>query len=101
MKFGIPEKSINMIIRVLLCLPEIEKASVFGSRAIGNYKNGSDFDLVIYGPKVTEKTVSSLSVQLNEELPLPYFFDIVHYESLTNEDLKSHIDTCAKSFYSI
>ena len=101
MKFGISEKSLNIIIQTLSGHPEIKKAAVFGSRAIGNYKNGSDLDLAIYGSMVTEKTVRNLSVQLNEELPLPYYFDVVHYESLTNEDLRDHIDNSGKSFYPI
>lgn len=97
MKFGIPEKSMNIILHTLEQFKEIEKASIFGSRALGNYKNGSDIDLVIYGSRVTDEIINFLSIQLNEELPLPYFFDIVHYESLSNKKLKEHIDKFAKT----
>ena len=29
---------------------------------------------------------------LNEAYPLPYFFDVVHYEALENRDLAEHIE---------
>jgi len=93
MSFGIPEKSLDMIKKAVARWPEIDKAVVFGSRAMGNYKKGSDVDLAIYGEKVTEEIVNKLSVLLNQELPLPYHFDIVHYESLSNQQLKEHIET--------
>lgn len=99
MNTGIPEKSMDMIISALRRWEQIEKASIFGSRAMGNYKNGSDIDLAIYGSKVTAEIVNDLSVLLNEELPLPYYFDIVHYDSLRHEPLKAHIDMFGKEFY--
>ena len=99
MNFGISETSMALIIEALTQSREIECASIFGSRAIGNYKNGSDIDLVVYGCQITTEIINQLSVQLNGELPIPYYFDIIHYESLENEPLKVHIDTFAKSFY--
>jgi len=88
-----------MIIKALSKWDEIQKAAIFGSRAVGNYRRGSDVDLVIYGAQVTDKIVVRLSTLLNQELPLPYYFDVVHYESLKNEQLRIHIDTYARLFY--
>ena len=99
MNFGLPQKSMDMIIAALSGRNEIEKAAIFGSRAAGNYKRGSDVDLVIYGPLVTEDTVSRLSRCLNEELPLPYDFDIINYEAISNDRLKSDIDAQGKLIY--
>jgi len=48
MSFGISNKSMSIIINILRQKKEIEKASIFGSRSMGNYKNGSDIDLAIY-----------------------------------------------------
>jgi len=48
-----------MILQELKRRKEIQKAAIFGSRAMGNYKNGSDVDLVIYGPDVTRKHYQS------------------------------------------
>ena len=99
MKFGITPISKDMIVHALMKREEIEKAAIFGSRAIGNYKNGSDIDLAIYGSFITEETVSNLSVQLNEKLPIPYYFDIVHYDSLKHDGLRKHIEDFGVVFY--
>jgi predicted nucleotidyltransferase len=97
--FGIPKKSMDLITGALSAFPEIEKASFFGSRAMGNYKNGSDVDLVVYGSRLTPEMLNRLSRQLNEELPLAYYFDLVHYDTLQQGALKNHIDEYAKCFY--
>lgn len=72
--------------------PEITQVVLFGSRAKGNYKQGSDVDLAIQGDRITYRTVAGLADLLNEELPLPYFFDVVHYETIDQPELKAHID---------
>ncbi|AOY75871.1 nucleotidyltransferase domain-containing protein [Clostridium formicaceticum] len=101
MNFGISSKSMEMIINTLMGKKEIEKAAIFGSRSMGNYKNGSDIDIVVYGTYITQEIVNQLSIELNELLPLPYYFDIVHYEALTHDGLKEHIDKFSKTFYNI
>lgn len=99
MNYGIPEKSLELIRKALSKWGEIEKVLIFGSRAMGNYKRGSDVDLCIFGSKVTEEIVNKLSIELNEMLPLPYYFDAIHYESLNNEELMTQIDTYGILFY--
>ncbi|NME95947.1 nucleotidyltransferase domain-containing protein [Clostridium cochlearium] len=99
MKFGLTEKTYNLLIKTLSNYNEIEKVCVFGSRAMGNYKKGSDVDICIYGKLVTEKTISKLNVELNEELPIPYYFDIVYYDNIENNSLKEHIDRVGKVIF--
>jgi len=64
---------------------------LFGSRAMGNYKKASDIDISIKGNNVTYNTISSINIILNQELSLPYFFDNMNYEKITNKDLIQHI----------
>ncbi|MEN6462304.1 MAG: nucleotidyltransferase domain-containing protein [Syntrophomonas sp.] len=99
MNFGLSEKSLAMIIEALSRWSEIRQASIFGSRATGDYKKGSDVDIVIYGSQITEEIVVGLAALLNEGLPLPYYFDIVHYESISNDALKNEIDSYGKLLY--
>ena len=99
MNFGLFEKSLDMIINAIKACPNLEKAAIFGSRSMGNYKNGSDVDLVIFGVNISREAVNRLSVLLNEELPLPYYFDVLHYESLTNDSMKQHIDQYVKTIF--
>ena len=90
--FGLTEKQLNLIREALSRFNNVDDIIVFGSRAMGNYKNGSDVDLAVKGKNVTTDTISKLSATLNEELPLPYFFDIVHYDTLNNKNFVRHID---------
>ena len=99
MKSGLLEKDIENILKAISQFPEIEKLIIFGSRAMGNYKTGSDVDLAVFGKNVSDKTIKRLSDLLNEELPLPYFFDVVDYNAITNKDLKKHIDIEGKEIF--
>jgi len=99
MSYGLQQRDINSIIKASEELPEIEEVVLFGSRAIGNFKKASDIDLAIKGIAVNDITVKRLSARLNEELPLPYFFDVVHYESIGNPDFVGHIDRIGKVIY--
>ncbi|MEO1791259.1 MAG: nucleotidyltransferase domain-containing protein [Cyanobacteria bacterium J06629_19] len=81
-------------------IPEIEEVILFGSCAKGTYQQGSDVDLSIKGENITHTTVFRLSDELNEERPLPYFFDVVDYNSLENDEpLRSHIDRVGKVLF--
>lgn len=66
---------------------------------MGNYKNGSDVDIVVLGELISNNTILKLNDYLNEIYPLPYFFDIINYNSITNENLKKHIDIEGKIIY--
>jgi predicted nucleotidyltransferase len=90
--FGLLDRDIECIKEVISKFETIEKAIIFGSRAMGNYKKGSDVDIAIFGENITNEVIFKLDDYLNEVLPLPYFFDIVHYENLSNDNLKKHID---------
>lgn len=91
--FGLFERDVDLIVKALGKFEEIDRAFIFGSRAIGNYKKGLDIDIALLGDKVTRRTVADLNELLDEEYPLPYFFDILHYEEISNEKLIEHIDT--------
>lgn len=97
MDTGLTQTDIKRITAAIKQFPEIDKAVIFGSRAKGTHKKASDVDLAIKGRAVTPETIQRLSFLLNEELPLPYFFDVVHYEALENRQLVEHIDRVGKS----
>ena len=97
--YGLLEKDMDYILKALKQFDEIDRAILYGSRAMGNYKKGSDVDIAIQGEKVTGKTIFELDDLLNEVYPLPYFFDIVHFEKLTNQNLIDHIEKNGKVLY--
>lgn len=92
MKFGLKDFELKYIIDNIKRFKEIEKAVIFGSRAKGNFEPSSDVDISIYGKNITFDTVSALHAMLEEQGPLPYFFDIVDYTNLKHRKLKEHID---------
>lgn len=97
--FGITPFSFDLIIKVLTAYEQVEQALIFGSRAKGNYQPGSDIDIAIKGNTCSDALAWSIQANLNENHPVPYFFDVVSYETLFNQALKEHIDRAGKVFY--
>ncbi len=97
--FGLLDRDIKYINKALEQYDEVEKAIIFGSRAIGNYKKGSDVDLAIIGDNVNRSIMYKIEDYLNEVYPLPYFFDIIQYNEITNENLINHINNEGKIIY--
>lgn len=89
---GLQKKTLQQIKHVLDHFAEVEKACIFGSRAKGNFKLGSDIDIALWGMGITPKIRQKIAYQLNEETTMPYFFDLRHYESITNDALLAHIN---------
>ena len=89
---GLTEKDMLLIVNAFQSISEIDKAILIGSRAMGNYKKGSDVDIAISGEKITWDIACMLRNMLNNELPLPYFFDVVDHNNLKHQDMKNHIE---------
>lgn len=96
---GLPEETLQKIRHVLNQFSEIEKACIFGSRAKGNFKSGSDIDIAIFGGKISYKTLKEVTYQLNEETTIPYFFDLVHYDNINSNALINHINEFGLRLY--
>ncbi|WP_273392004.1 nucleotidyltransferase domain-containing protein [Actinobacillus porcinus] len=96
--FGLSEKSTALIHEILKKYPEVEQAVIYGSRAKGNYREGSDIDLTLKGERLTSSILSSIWLDLDESYS-PYLFDLSIYSQLTNPDFIAHIDRVGKIFY--
>ncbi len=97
--FGLMAADLQNIIAVLQQHTAVEEAFIFGSRAKGNYKNGSDIDIALKGSAIDHSIVSNISYVLNEETPMPYKFDLVNYHAIVNAHLREHINRAGLSFY--
>lgn len=97
--FGLRDSDINTIRQVLQQFPEVQSALMFGSRAKGNYRSGSDVDIALKGEALSYQIILRISAQLNEETLMPYHFDVLDYNTLTNDQLKDHINRVGKIFY--
>lgn len=96
--YGLTESDLAQIAEVFRQFEEVDAVVLFGSRAKGNYKLGSDVDLAVKGDRITYRTIAQFADLLNEELPLPYFFDVVHYNTL-DQPLIDHIDRVGVVIY--
>lgn len=96
---GLRHNDLVTIVSVLEQHPEVAEAYLFGSRAKGNYRTGSDVDIALKGENLNAEIVSGISYQLNEETSMPYKFDVLNYHSINNNDLKQHIDRVGICFY--
>ena len=96
--FGLTAATIDRINGVLAAFPAIEQAILYGSRAKGNFRPGSDIDLAIVGPEVTEQQMLQLANKL-DDLPLPYTFDLARLEAIRDAALIEHIKRVGIIFY--
>ena len=99
MEFGLKSDEIEMVKSFFREIPEVEKVIIFGSRAMGNFKKGSDVDLALEG-EINADILARVRSRLNEGLPLPYVFDIFALRGINNVDLQKHIKEYGKPLYS-
>ena len=97
MRFGLSENVITSICGVLSKHPEIEEAVIYGSRAKGNYRPGSDIDMAFKG-NVGLAELNRISMEL-DDLLLPYTFDLAIYAHIENRELLEHIERAGKTLY--
>ncbi len=90
MQFGLKDNTIKQINLIFAKYTQIEQAVLYGSRATGNFKNGSDVDITLKGKDLKLSIVNKLCNEL-DDLLLPYTFDISIYSQISNPDLIEHI----------
>lgn len=98
MPFGLSENTIEKINSVFKKYTYVEQAILYGSRAKGNYRNGSDIDLVVSGDSLTLSKLLAIENEL-DDLMLPYTIDISILNHIGNPDLLDHIRRVGKVFY--
>ncbi len=98
MRFGLKEETIQKINTVFASFPEVDEAILYGSRAKGNYKPGSDIDITLKGNGLKLDVENKIGL-LIDDLSLPYLFDISVYNHLKDADLIDHIKRVGIVFY--
>lgn len=87
---GLDGKTLGHISSVLARFPEVEKAVLFGSRAKGTHRTGSDIDLALVGALNT-RIVGRIDDAF-DDLLLPYRFSLVILSEKTDPEVTAHID---------
>ena len=101
MLYGLPDRTLNTMNLIFRNYPGVEYVVLYGSRAKGNYRTGSDIDISL-------KTDISFSftdlLRIGNDLDdsdIPYFVDVSVYDKISNPDLKAHIDRVGKVLYPV
>jgi uncharacterized protein len=98
LRHGLSERTVDLITRVFERYPEVKLAILFGSRAKGTFKAGSDIDLALLGGGLTQKSLNRLYEEF-DDLPIPYEFILVLYDKIKDPDVLAHIDRVGQKFY--
>lgn len=96
--FGLPDQTMFLIKQVFARYPTIKKVIIYGSRAKGNYRQGSDIDLTLLGSALDSSVLSRILVDL-DELNTPYLMDVSIFEQIESQDLIEHIQRVGQVFY--
>ena len=87
---GLSRQTVEQIQEVLAHFPEVRKAVLFGSRAKGTAKQGSDIDLALYGEGLDWRLLGRVENEL-DDLLLPYTFSLLHHDARTDSEVAAHI----------
>lgn len=97
--FGLSTYTIHALWEVFRRYPEVERAILYGSRAKGGYRVGSDIDLTLEGAELNLTILQKIEWDI-EELLLPYKIDLSLLENIRSLELLDQIKQTGKVFYS-
>ncbi len=98
MKFGLADATIDRINAIFALEPAIERVLLYGSRAKGTFRPGSDIDLTIIEHGMTASDLSRIERRL-DDLSLPYTIDLSLFGHLKHPELIAHINRVGTPFY--
>jgi uncharacterized protein len=97
-RHGLSTRTMEQIQAVLARFPEVGRAVLFGSRAKGTAKLGSDIDLALYGEGLDWRVLGCIEDEL-DDLLLPYTFSLLHHHDRTDPEVAAHIARVGIAFY--
>ncbi|MFP4278333.1 MAG: nucleotidyltransferase domain-containing protein [Wenzhouxiangella sp.] len=95
--FGLQADEVDRIRSVLTQHPDVEQALVYGSRAKGTHRPGSDLDLVLIGP-ISHQALNQIEAEL-DDLLLPYPLDVSVHSRIESQALLDHIRLAGRPLY--
>jgi len=96
--YGLKPGFIDRMNAVFRGFPEVAQVILYGSRAKGNFKRGSDMDLCLIGDALSVPTLLKIDTEL-DDLLLPYKIDLSIHHQIDNPELLSHIERVGTCFY--
>lgn len=96
--WGLRPEEIDRIRTVLAAHPEVINAAIYGSRALGTHRPGSDIDLTLSGD-LEWRDLQKIEAEL-DSLELPYTIDLSIKTQIENQALRQHIESHGQTVYS-
>ena len=96
--FGLSENTIKDIHTIFASQTNIEKVLIFGSRAKGTFREGSDIDLALVGNNITLSQKLTILNEI-EDTGILYKIDLVDYNKQKNTPIGKHIDRLGVCFW--
>jgi len=96
--FGLAENVVERVVNVFKGHSDIEKVIIYGSRAKGTFRAGSDIDLTLLGASLTPSLLSVIASEL-DALNTAYLFDLSIFNELKSQELIEHIERVGQVFY--
>lgn len=89
---GLKAHQYRLIEEIVLNHACVIHAWLFGSRALGTYRDNSDIDLVLEGDALSLHVIAQLQERL-ELSSLPFKVDLLIKHKITSRELLAHIET--------
>ena len=96
---GIPDADVQKLLTVFEHDARISKVILYGSRAKGNYRAGSDIDLTVIGKNLSASVLMDIAMKI-DDLLLPYKVDLSILSQIDNADLIDNIERVGKVVFS-
>lgn len=87
---GLPVPAAEALLAALGTCPRVEEVWLYGSRAMGRHRRGSDIDLTLMGHQLSHRDRLDL-MEAIDTLMLPWTVDLSLFAELP-ADLKAHVD---------
>jgi predicted nucleotidyltransferase len=95
---GLPESAVAKLRATFSGYPEIDRVVLYGSRALGSYRTGSDIDLTIEAETMDLSELLTIENRI-DDLLLPWKVDLSLRHNIDNPELVTHIDRVGMTFY--
>jgi uncharacterized protein len=95
---GLSAATIAALQQVFARHAEVEQVLLYGSRAKGTQRKGSDIDLTLSGDKLDYRLLNRIETEI-DDLLLPYTVDLSLFKQIDNPDLIDHIRRVGLIFY--
>lgn len=94
---GLSSRTQSVLIEAFREFPSVTQVKLFGSRALGRFREGSDIDFALIASEFSHSDLLRLSQKI-DDLMLPYKVDLVIMHEIDNPAMVDHINRVGIDF---